>query len=271
MGKEAEASTVTTKRPWESQFLSLLHSGKGCEVFQWGVPKPRVKFRVKEWPRFSVQLFNHNIPFLAGTEGSGHCWDRAWLWLGRTPRSCQLSCQTCLRNLQIWCGELRTVGPTAEAAPRVSYPTFVTNTCQNWGGCYKSKAAASSVTEPPQPWGHLDATEFAGSDRQGSRGQAQEAEAAACTGSTHCPPPWNVCPQKCRFPAGGEISVLGAAQQCNTFLLEENPVPTHTGLPALLPQEGTAARRSLCSAQLGAWSSYRNRTTTPKSTAAILR
>lgn len=149
-------------------------SGKGWEVFQWGVPKPRVKFRVKEWPRFSVQLFQHNIPFLAGTEGSGHCWDRAWLWLGRTPRSCQLSCQTCLRNLQIWCGELRTVGPTAEAAPRVSYPTFVTNTCQNWGVCYKSKAAASSVTEPPQPWGHLGATGFAGSDRGAVSGEAGE-------------------------------------------------------------------------------------------------
>lgn len=211
-------------------------SGKGCEVFQWLVPKPRVKFRVNEWPRFSLQPFNHNIPFLAGTERSGHCWDRAWLWLGRTPRSCQPSCKTCLRNIQIWCGDFRTVGPTAEAAPHVDDSIFVTNTCQNWGALLQNETSSRQVvTEPPQPGNTLmplGLQDLKGIRFWGGRGaedRAQEAEAAACTGSTHCPPLWNVCPQKCRFPAGGEISSVRGTTAVEHF-------PPGRKTPSPLPQ-----------------------------------
>lgn len=144
------------------------------------------------------------------------------------------------------------MGPTAEAAPRVNYSTFVTNTCQSRGG-FVTKPNQEVVTESPQPWEHLDATGFSGSGRGLISGQAgQQRTEHRGLKQQHAQALLTVllrgmCAlRNVDFQLQERSAALGAPQQWKTFPLEENPVPhTHR----VLPQEGNAAQSSLGSAQ----------------------
>lgn len=140
------------------------------------------------------------------------------------------------------------------------------------------------VTESPQAWEHLDATWFSSSHRgliSGKAGEERTPQSTERLKQQHAQFVLTVllrgmCAlRNVDFQLGERAAVLGAAQQWNRFLpgIWNSFYPPYTqGLSPLLPHPGMVARApfAVLSWERGA-SSHRNKITTQKSTAEILR